>query len=363
MDRKLSAMDYKVVRRPHVVPRAYLRGFALDDIIAMYVVADSALREVPVGKAGVLKDFYARERPDGTRIDDIEWSLEHIDKVAPPILREISQRWPLELQEKAILAEFVGVQMLRGPRWREWHETFTRNYFADVRASGEFEGKQPEGMTLEEAIAEAERELSSRTATLVKMIELSRKATQILGSMHWTLVEFGRPLLVTSDHPVVLWPLGVRSRQPAKNHNVVEGVVNSLEVRFPVSPWYALLMTWLDLPDDDAPMVKGNRDIAANLNAFTVAEAEHQWFHRPGETMPIASGQLLPVSPVLARGYSADLALRSRRHHETNQRIQQKIGDGESNAGIELLTITSVGQAEIVPVAAPPEAESSSDAA
>jgi len=32
------------------------------------------------------------------------------------------------------------------------------------------------------------------------------------------------------------------------------------------------------------------------------------------------------------------------------QRIQLKIGDGELNAGIELVTITSVGRAEIVQV-------------
>jgi hypothetical protein len=76
-------MEYKAVRRSHVVTRGYLRSFALNEIIAMHLVGESAVREVPVSKAGVLKDFYLRHRPDGTPIHDIEWSLEQIDKAVP----------------------------------------------------------------------------------------------------------------------------------------------------------------------------------------------------------------------------------------------------------------------------------------
>jgi hypothetical protein len=354
-------MDYKVVRSSHVVTRGYLRGFAAGEIIAMYLVGESVVREIPVSKAGVLNDFYARHRPDGTRIDDIEWSLEHIDKVVPPLLREISQRWPLGVQEKAMLAEFLGIQMTRGPRWRQWHEAYTSKYFDNVRASGEFEGKQPEGMTVEELIAEVERVLISDTETLRKMLEMSRKATEIIGSMHWTLVEFAGPWLATSDHPVVVWPLGVPSRQPKKSGDFVAGgLVNTLEARFPLSRSHALLMTWLDLPDDQASIVKAAKDTAANFNAFTVAEAEHQWFHLRGVTPPRASGQLLPIAPRLLPGYSVDLALASRRRTEANRRVQQKVGDGKL-VGFEFLRITPAGELEIVRALPPGQEDASSD--
>src|SRR5947207_2822057 len=106
-------MEYKTVRRSHVIPRGYLRSFAVDDRIVMHRAGETAGVEIPVSKAGVLNNFYRRHRPDGTPIYDFEWSLEHIERRAPKILREIAQRWPLSLEEKAILAEFIGIQLVR----------------------------------------------------------------------------------------------------------------------------------------------------------------------------------------------------------------------------------------------------------
>ncbi len=338
----LDSMDYKVVRRSHVVPRGYLRGFAVGESIAMRLVGESTSRVIPVSKAAVLKDFYLRHRPDGTPIHDIEWSLEHIDKAVPPIFREISQRWPLTLPDKAIVAEFIAMQMLRGPRWRTWHTDFVSDYIASAGLSGAYEGKQPDGMTVEEALAEVERQLTSDTATLAKMLELSRKVAQIIGSMHWTLVGFDRAWLATSDHPVATWPVGLASRRSKKSDNFVEGgLTNTLEVRFPVSSHHAILLTWLDLPDDEAPIANGTKDIAANLNAFTVADAEHQWFHVPGVTPPRASGQLLPVAPYLLPASRADLVRESVRRNETNRRIQLKVGETDARSEFEVLTIHS----------------------
>jgi hypothetical protein len=51
-------------------------------------------------------------------------------------------------------------------------------------------------------------------------------------------------------------------------------------------------MTWADNPDDEGSRVRGTRDHAANLDAFTVASADRQWFHRPGKPPPRASGNL-----------------------------------------------------------------------
>jgi hypothetical protein len=73
-------------------------GFALNERITMHLVGKPTARDIPVGDAGVLNNFYLRHRPDGTPIQDIEWSLEHVDRVAPPILREIKERWPLTVQ-------------------------------------------------------------------------------------------------------------------------------------------------------------------------------------------------------------------------------------------------------------------------
>jgi hypothetical protein len=71
-------MENKVVKRTHVVPRGYLRQFARDEIIGMRLVGEALARDVPVAKAGVLKNFYVRHRPDGTPTSDVESSLEQI---------------------------------------------------------------------------------------------------------------------------------------------------------------------------------------------------------------------------------------------------------------------------------------------
>jgi hypothetical protein len=344
-------MKYAPVKRPHVVPRSYLSNFAVEGVVTMWLVREPGARTVPVSKAGVLKGFYRRERPDGTPIYDVEWSLAQIERVAPPIMRGISDRWPLTLEEKAILAEFIGVQMLRGSRWRNWHSAFTNDYIGDVALSGEFDGMQPEGMTVDQGVAEARRLLTSNTAALVKMIELSRKFSQVLASMHWTLLEFARPLLVTSDHPVVTWPMAARSRRPSKSDRLFEGgILNTLEVRFPVSSRHAILMTWLDLPDALAPIARPGREIAANLNAFTVCDAEHQWFHTPGPAPPKSDGQLLALAPRLHRGYCAGVAAVTFRRGETSRLIQAKIGDSSLVSSMEIVTIGRAGEGGSAPV-------------
>jgi hypothetical protein len=44
----------------------------------------------------------------------------------------------------------------------------------------------------------------------------------------------------TSDHPVVLWPKSMPSRQTKKGEDFVEcGILDTLEARFPVSPPHA----------------------------------------------------------------------------------------------------------------------------
>jgi hypothetical protein len=120
---------YARVDRSHVVPAGYLRNFSQDDQIEVRLATDTSKRTVTsVKNAGVQKGFYKRTRPDGSRIDDIEWSLSHIEAVATPVLREIESHWPPDLPTKAMLAEFFGMQLIRGHRWRRWHETFTREH-------------------------------------------------------------------------------------------------------------------------------------------------------------------------------------------------------------------------------------------
>jgi hypothetical protein len=63
-----------------------------------------------------------------------------------------------------------------------------------------------------------------------------------------------------------------------------------------------------------------------NLNAFTIANADRQWFTRPGARAPRAAGKIQPLSPTLVRGYTAELATVSERRAQVRAHVQEKTG-------------------------------------
>lgn len=99
--------------------------------------------------------------------------------------------------------------------------------------------------------------------------------------MHWCLVRFDRDLLATSDHPLVIIPFGPYTLNPA---SVIpeSGLVDTVEVRFPVDPRTLLLMAWSDPGAPDS--VVGTYRAACNSNSAVVAQALEEWFYLPGTT-------------------------------------------------------------------------------
>jgi hypothetical protein len=296
-------------------------------MIGMRLVGETTTRKViSIDDAAVRKQFYRRTRPDGTPIDDIEWSLSHIESAAAPLLQNLGDRWPLSFEAKAILAELFSVQLVRGTRWKNWHETFSKQFVDEQR-----DAEDPTTITRSEqtvevvSAAELERHLLGDTNRLMGMLSLGRKLASAFGSMHWTLVKFAAPLLATSDHPIVLWPRDARARGPeATPMNL--GVLETLEVRVPMSPKLAILMTWGDWLDTGEARVNGARHHAEGLNAFTIAEADRQWFHWPTKVPPVGSGSFLPLSVQLLANYDAQAAATSRRRATISAQIQPKIG-------------------------------------
>lgn len=321
------------VDHSHIVPAGYLRQFALDDEQIRIVLTKTG-EEIParttVKNAGVRGGGqYKRERPDGSRSDDVETHTLHlIENDATPILRRLRDRWPLSGEDKVTLAKFIGVQLVRGPRWFAWHDEFTVENIEEYRAEGAFEPQPHHGDASEEEIFRANLDhFRGSTQTLMKMLYLGAKVGCAMGSMCWTLVEFARPVLATADHPVVVWPMSDGGRRAQSVVPAEVGVRNFLEVRLPISPWQALLMTWRDLPDDPNP-VQAKAHHGQNLNAFTIAEAEEQWFFLPGTKCPrFRDGAWLPISAELVPGYSAATALASQLHQQVIADLQARTGD------------------------------------
>jgi hypothetical protein len=309
--------------RSHLVPAGYLRGFAADGHV-MAIDRNGRSRRRGVKQAGVERDFYRRRRPDGTYIQDVEETMARLESDAIPVIRDLGNSWPPERTARATLAQFLALQLVRGRGWRGWHDEFIGREVESWQETRE--PVRPGGPAPSEADIEAVGDaLLGDAGRLRKMLELVPKVATLLGHMHWTLLRFGRDRLATSDSPVVPWPLAEHTREPGPLPWSA-GIREMVEVRFAVSPRLALLMTWLNEDDRTEPRVAAAHH-DRNLNAFVMAQAEREWFHRPGMSVRQSSGRLTPLSAELFPDYSGEVVEGSLRRKHADQIIQPDLGE------------------------------------
>jgi hypothetical protein len=139
------------------------------------------------------------------------------------------------------------------------------------------------------------------------MLKAAMKMATLLSHMRWQILRFSKPLLAYSDHPVVVWPMEIPRSRPFARQGLAP--LSALEIRVPISPYAAILMTWVDLSDDSnvalGPLAAGE------LNAFTIGQADRQWMHCPGSEPAVANGILYPVSRLVEPAYARNVAFRS----------------------------------------------------
>jgi hypothetical protein len=308
-------------------------------MIGMRLVGDPDTEKViSTRDAAVRKRFYRRTRPDGTPIDDVEHSLGLIEDRAAPILREIEQRWPLSFEDKHILGEFFALQVLRSPRSRQTYEMRTDRLVEEYQTSGFLAEEIAEsGQTPDEVFDQTHELFASDSFRLRRMLGMSSNGSSIFGSMIWALIRFPKPTLATADHPLTGWSrFETRSRPKVTPDGV--GLSNLLEVRAPVSSTAAILMTWLDQADDIPAPFDGGRQEARNINTFTIAQAEKQWFHLPGTNPSYGKNRTYPALSVeLFPGYGPEAAERSLLRRAVSDKVDSALGE-ETNE-YEIVTL------------------------
>lgn len=329
---------YDPVPHSHVVPTGYLRAWAHGRQIAMRRVGVAGSQLIGIRDAAVRKNFYRRERPGtGEAMYDVEWSLGQGETAALPIIADLPARWPLDLDDKAKIGQFFALQHLRGAAFRQWHEDYVTSVLDEVRANPEASLKPHPGRTATEVIEKLEAIMSSDTYRLTKMLKLVRSVGIVFASMHWSLVEFDRGRLVTSDHPVIVWPIGEgTSRKPTAN-DLQAGVIDTLEAFAPVCPAHLLLMTWRDEKSIGASVVGKGRQLAT-ANAFVVANAHAQWFHEPDMDPSIARGRRPPLAMELLPGYGVSEAATSQRRARARDLANAEAGRELSNDPVEVVS-------------------------
>jgi hypothetical protein len=293
---------YEEVEWAHIVPAGYLRNFATGEMIIKHELESGRVRERPVKKVGTRRRAYTRTRPTGERIDDVEWALRRLENKVQ-VVRFAERRFPFSELDRSIIAQFAASQHVRVPKWKRQHEALVDQLKQEMETQGLERLSSVANEILKGRLVEEAEAQGTDTGRLKDMQRWLNAESAFFYAMHWTLIRFHRPTLITCDHPVVLWPatMGPRELSPADG----TGLRNVVEARYPLTAQLCLLLTWREGPD--APeMVNGNRAMAFNINGFTRAEAELEWFSTPGTRPPMPSERfrLLPLSTAIYPDYN-----------------------------------------------------------
>lgn len=225
--------------------------------------------------------------------------------------------------DRLALMMLIAIHVTRNPAGRENLLRIQQRVLSQNAA------KYREGLSSEQYDELLRRFTSDAFITDVFLRNLSKVAS-FLGSMHWTLIEFNHGLLATSDQPVTIVPL-MRPGVDVPVAAIPSGpLVDCLEVRFALTPRHALVMAWIDEPDD-GPVMNGDDALAAQLNRAVIGQADEQWFHHPARR-PVrliapdlhASG-CEPVAHRHRPGYGVDTAWSSQRRLQASANLDELI--------------------------------------
>lgn len=250
-------------RRHHLLPQFYMRRFT-NEKGQVRVVERATGKDYTTATTNVFveRDYYTVSSEDAE--DDhglIEGLYAQVEGVVAPIFDQLCHGdFPLGGQERSEFASFMALQVTRGRQHREMVQNMTDvlgremlkmaadqppGYWEKVRAEWE---ANPVGPEPPPPLTDEQREmLRAGTAFEIKpsrehIIEMSfvavEEMTFLFMSMTCRLVTFDEPCLFTSEHPVSYW-------RPPSPMNAFYGIgpATSQEVRMPISPTRALVLT------------------------------------------------------------------------------------------------------------------------
>jgi Protein of unknown function (DUF4238) len=310
--------------RNHLTSSFYLEGFADHTCRVRVVTVGPRARPVRLAKPanlGYRRYFWGR---DAALRREVEQKLSEVESDAALTLRALPGSWPPPdlISERASMMQFLAIHLLRTPGWKHLLRQLGERWIAE---NGD---DYPGEMSREEMLVTAR---SDHFVASTLMGEIPVLAS-LFGSMHWSLVSFADPCLITSDQPVVAVPF-----EPGGSEEVLPmpsaGLLHTLEFRIAIDPHHLLLLTWIDR-DDLAARIPGTRAIASEANASVRAQADTQWFRHPAADPPFGTvllgGSAAPtaIAPTLLSPYTLMQARRSRRRREAERHVHDMIEGG-----------------------------------
>lgn len=294
------------------MPRMFQSSWAVDGMVAVHTVGTDRCSSKSTRKAGTREKPYRRvRRESGEQIDDIEACLNVVEDKSTRPLRELIAGAPITAERKGAVAQFLGVQLFRGPAFFDQHNELGESLLSQLQPqhlkSGVLAAHDGDMERVRAKMIDAYRSPTNRGFT---MLTKAVKVASIFGLMRWQIVVFDEDLLAYSDHPVVLWPGDVQ-RLDAPPKRQALGPLSALEVRVPLSPSVALVMNWVD--ESDRTAVSLPPAAAGELNALTIGQADVEWMHKRGREPPVATGPFRPLSHLLDPGFDQAMLRSTRR--------------------------------------------------
>jgi hypothetical protein len=207
-----------IAKRHHTVPQFYLRGFADSDKIATVRLPGARRFVQSVSNAAVAKNFYSVDgHPGGA--DVVETGLSVIEAATASVFAKITAgTWPLEIDDQMTLGYFIALQTSRVPSRRKTIDHLASQLVRlQVGAGGksglrrrlEKEGREVTDELVDTLWRQATRPEGPpverpRVEHLQQIFDTADEVLKYVVGRPWTLVQFGRRHLITSDSPVGL---------------------------------------------------------------------------------------------------------------------------------------------------------------
>jgi hypothetical protein len=315
----------------HIATKSYLKGWAnpaARNRVARVMLDDPLSRSElkHPRRVGARENFFGAD-PEVRR--QAEERFNKFESKGIEALRQLEHSWPPEGDYRSDIACLVGIHMVRNPAF------ITR---ATLLSEAEIERKMTayrQTMT-EEQIEIMLANFRTIAFKINYMLSLVLKQASLLAAMHWTVVEFPEQLLATSDQPVSVVPILEDGETAEIEVFPQTGFLGTHEIRFPINPRRALLMTWIEGFDTERA-VRADDDIAAEMNRTTIAQADREWFHHPSRRATclkkddLADRFCRPVAQQLASDYTPEAARNSGRRRTAEKTLEEMIEGEVSN--------------------------------
>lgn len=319
----------------HLVTRSYLAAWSSDagELVVRDVRYGTTKRKSPAG-VGWRPAWWGSESPKLNQA--CEEACNKLETTVPPLLSDLEQRWPLRGNDRAVLAQFLALHVLRTPAFTKWFDETRERSLAELAAN----------WTSRLPFAEFAAAMRSDGERARKLIELTNKLSSVFASMHWSLIDFDEPVLATSDQPVCGMPLPDGRRLRPISATVNDGWTNSMEFRFALNPYRLLVGCWHDAPEVGPGW--GHWLHAVDHNVAVSSQADWQWFHHPTRqpAMPLrvvarpSGHQCESIAQAVVPGYSADSARVSDRRQRALDEVNRLIRD-QDNHTVSFVSVES----------------------